>query len=364
MTASQGQTSARPLAWLYAALIVYASLYPFGPWRNQEIMPWAFIWAPRTPYWSTFDVVTNLLGYAPLGFWLTLASLRLGQLRGAFWRSLLLGATLSLCMESLQSYLPMRVPSMADWLLNITGSGWGASMALALERRGVLLRYSAMRKRWFVAQTHGALPLLATWPLALLFPLSIPLGLGHVQEKVEGFLASVLAETPWLKWMPVREVEALPLMPATYTLCVALGLVLPVLLAYSVMPERRMRLYALWILQLAGFLVTSLSGALTYGPLLTWAWLTPESLLGLVMGLFLGLATVWLSVRTCLVLLLVLACVFLALVNQAPANSYFDHNLKGWEQGRFIRFNGLAQWLGWLWPYALVADVMRRLARP
>jgi hypothetical protein len=144
---------------------------------------------------------------------------------------------------------------------------------------------------------------------------------------------------------------------------VALGVVLPVLLAYSVMPQRRMRLHALWVLQLAALWVTSLSGALTYGPMLAWAWLTPESLVGLVMGLLWGLLAVVLSMRTCLVLLLVLACVFLAIVNQAPANSYFDHNLKVWEQGRFIRFNGLAQWLGWLWPYALVADVMRRLAK-
>jgi VanZ family protein len=350
--------------WLYAALIVYASLYPFGPWRNQEIMPWAFIGAPRTPYWSTFDVVTNLLGYAPLGFWVTLAGLRLGQLRGAFWRGVWVGAALSFAMESLQSYLPMRVPSQADWLLNTLGSGLGASVALALERRGVLMRYSAMRKRWFVEQTHGALPLLATWPVALLFPLSIPLGLGHVQEKVEALLAWLWSYTPWVEWMPVREVEAAPLMPATYTLCVALGLLLPILLAYSVMPQRRIRLHTSWALLLAAVLVTSLSGALTYGPVLTWAWLTPESLLGLVLGLLSGLLASALSVRACLVLLLMLACVYLAWVNQAPANSYFDHNLKVWEQGRFIRFNGLAQWLGWLWPYALVADVMRRLARP
>ena len=27
------------------------------------------------------------------------------------------------------------------------------------------------------------------------------------------------------------------------------------------------------------------------------------------------------------------------------------HSLQAWEQGRFIRFHGLAQWVGWLWPY-------------
>lgn len=42
----------------------------------------------------------------------------------------------------------------------------------------------------------------------------------------------------------------------------------------------------------------------------------------------------------------------LSLLNQAPASAYFAQTLSTWEQGRFIRFHGLAQWLGWLWPYA------------
>jgi VanZ family protein len=360
----KGHTSARPLAWLYAALIVYASLYPFGPWRDQNIAPWAFIWAPRTPYWSAFDVTTNLLGYAPLGFWVTLAHLRLGATRGAWWRGVWAGALLSFILEAMQSYLPMRVPSQADWLLNTLGAALGAGVAHALERRGVLLRYSAMRQRWFVRDTYGSLPLLLTWPFALLFPLPIPLGLGQVQERIETRLGQWLADTPFIEWLPLREIELQPLMPATQTLAVSLGLVLPVLLAYSVIPQWRTRLLALWVLQGAAFFTTSLSGALTHGPLQTWSWLTPATLAGLMLGLLGGLVSVLFSMRACLVLLLAGALFHLALVNQAPVNSYFDQTVQTWEQGRFIRFNGLAQWLGWLWPYALVADVMRRLARP
>ncbi len=37
---------------------------------------------------------------------------------------------------------------------------------------------------------------------------------------------------------------------------------------------------------------------------------------------------------------------------QAPVDPYFAQSLQAWEQGRFIRFHGLAQWIGWLWPYA------------
>lgn len=364
MASTQAHTSARPLAWLYAALIVHASLSPFGPWRDQGIEPWAFLWAPRTPYWTAFDVVANLLGYIPLGFWVALAALRLGRTQGAWLRGWIAGSLLSLLMEGLQSYLPMRVPSLSDWVLNTLGAGLGAGLAQVLERRGVLLRYSAMRQRCFVDETHGALPLLVTWPVGLMFPLALPLGLGQVFERLEGAVVELLSNTPFLEWLPMRAVELQPLMPATQSLCVALGLMLPVLLAYSVIPRRTTRLQALGLLLLVAWSATSLSGALTFGPMQIWAWLTAPALLGLALGMLASLAAAWLGMRASLVLLLVAALVHASLVNLAPTDVYFDQTLQTWEQGRFIRFNGLAQWLGWLWPYALIADVMRRLARP
>lgn len=362
--ANTGQTSARPLAWLYAALIVYASLYPFGPWRDQNIAPWAFLAAPRTPYWTAFDVGANLLGYVPLGFWITLSRLRLGLLQRPWWQGVWIGSGLSLLLEALQSYLPLRVPSQSDWLLNTLGAALGATLALTLERRGFLLRYNAVRQRWFVPQTHGALPLLLTWPFALLFPLAIPLGVGQVLERFESAWGKWLVGTPFLEWLPLREVELQPFMPATLSLCVALGLLLPVLLAYSVLPKRQTRLLALGAMLGLAMSVSGLSSALTHGPLLAWAWLEAPILVGLALGLLLGLAVLVLSPRACLVLLLTLALLHLVLINQAPVNTYFDQTLQIWEQGRFIRFNGLAQWLGWLWPFALILDTMRRLARP
>jgi hypothetical protein len=37
--------------------------------------------------------------------------------------------------------------------------------------------------------------------------------------------------------------------------------------------------------------------------------------------------------------------------------------LQAWEQGRFIRFNGLAQWLGWIWPYAAALVVLTQFGQ-
>ena len=84
----QRRTTAWPLAWLCVMVIVYASLYPFEDWRNQDIAPWSFVSAPWPQYQTLFDMGSNLLGYSPLGFWLSLAMLRSAK---PHWAAVLLG---------------------------------------------------------------------------------------------------------------------------------------------------------------------------------------------------------------------------------------------------------------------------------
>ena len=50
------------------------------------------------------------------------------------------------------------------------------------------------------------------------------------------------------------------------------------------------------------------------------------------------------------------------LVARAPADPYYAQSLHAWEQGRFIRFHGAAQWVGWTWPYAAITYLLVRLA--
>ncbi|HOL37251.1 MAG TPA: teicoplanin resistance protein VanZ, partial [Rubrivivax sp.] len=46
-----------------------------------------------------------------------------------------------------------------------------------------------------------------------------------------------------------------------------------------------------------------------------------------------------------------------------PTDPYYAQSLQAWEQGRFVRFHGLAQWVGWLWPYAAIAWFLAQLGR-
>lgn len=364
------KTSAWPLAQTYTALIVYASLYPFTGWRDQGIAPWEFLSSPLPKYWTGFDVVANVAGYAPLGFLLALSFLRRGRERfapttntAALAVATLAGAVLSLWMEALQTYLPSRVPSNVDFALNAGGTLLGAVVAGALELAGAIDRWSRFRQRWFVEEARGALVLLALWPFALLFPASVPLGLGQVFERLETALAEWLLDTPFLEWMPMREVELQPLVPGVELICVALGALAPCLLGYSIIRSISRRAVLAGVVIAVGIGTTALSAALSWGPEHAWSWLSLPVRAGLGTAVVMALALLPVPRRGCAALVLLALVVHLSLLNQAPASAYFTDTLQAWEQGRFIRFNGLAQWLGWLWPYAVLAYVLVRVSR-
>ncbi len=362
------KTSAWPLAQAYAALIFYASLYPFTGWRDQGIAPWAYLASPWPKYWTGFDIAANLVGYAPFGFLLALSFLRRGgnpvvsSNRSAIAVATLVAASLSLCMEALQSYLPSRVPSNLDLAMNSLGALAGATLAGGLELAGAIDRWSHFRVRWFVEEARGALVLLALWPFALLFPAAVPLGLGQVFERLETGIAEWLLDTPFLQWLPVRDIELQPLMPGTELLCVAFGALIPCLLGFSVMLSKRRRAAFAVAVVGAGVLTTALSAALSWGPTHAWSWLSDPVRFGLGLGLVLALLLLPAPRRACAAVLLLTLVVHLSLLNQAPASAYFAQTLQTWEQGRFIHFNGLGQWLGWVWPYAALVYVLVRVS--
>jgi hypothetical protein len=84
---------------------------------------------------------------------------------------------------------------------------------------------------------------------------------------------------------------------------------------------------------------------------------------GIAAAFFMGVLLLPAPRRLCAALLLVALVVHLSLLNQAPESAYFAQTLATWEQGRFIRFHGLAQWLGWLWPFATLLYVLAALSR-
>ncbi|WP_082448206.1 VanZ family protein [Xylophilus sp. Leaf220] len=357
------QTSAWPLALAYAVLVVYASLYPFDGWRDQGIAPWAFLTAPLPRWWTGFDVTSNVLGYAPLGFLAALAALRTGRGPRGVLTAVAACALLSLLLESLQSYMPVRVPSNVDLALNAAGATAGAAVAWGLEWLGAIARWDRVRARWLEPESRGALVLLALWPVALLFPVAVPFGLGQVLERLEEALALLLEDTPFLEWMPMREVELQPLIPGAELLCVTLGALVPALLANCIVQGWRARAVASALVLAAGVAATALSSALTYGPSHVGVWLSFPVQVGLATAVVLGIGALAVPRRGCAAVALLLLVVHLNVLNDAPTSAYFAQTLQTWEQGRFIRFHGVVQWLGWVWPYAALGWLLLRVSR-
>ena len=357
----QHRSAAAPLALGYALLIAYASLYPFSGWRVTADPWWLFLvsW-PR--YWLRFDVISNWLGYIPLGFLCavaTLSSPRIKRYR-AVWLVfvLLLCAAFSLAMEITQNYLPWRVPSLADLCLNSMGAATGVLIAYCTQRWGWFALWQAWRERSMEPHTRAIFVHLFLWPFALLFPTSLPFGLGQFYERLEAALVDWLQGTPFLRFIPFRALEFEPMLPVMQSTSVALGLLLPLWSLDLLLRGKWSRLAGHVLILGSGILVLGLSYALSYDPWNAWIWLEPPVVQGIAAAAI--ISTITLAAPRVLLALGILLAVGLQaiLLNHASADSYANINMQYWEQGSFVRFYGLGQWLGWLWPYLLACFVL------
>jgi VanZ family protein len=350
---------------LYAGLILYASLYPFGDWRVPGHSPLHFLVLAWPRYWTGFDLASNLLGYLPLGLLVFGARVRAGHPPGAgVGAAVLTGAALSFTMEMLQNYLPNRVASNVDLALNIAGAACGAALGLAVHLLGGVERWQAVRERWFIAGSAGGLALLLLWPLGLLFPAPVPLGLGQVWARLQEALLVVLEGSVLLDWVgPWLHVQpTLVRLSAGQELAtVALGLMAPCMIALTITPPGWRRFVMLAGAAALGAAATTLSTAMNFGPDHALAWRTPNAVAGFALGALLAALIALLPRRAAAGIGLVVLSALVVLVLQAPADPYFAVSLLAWEQGRFIRFHGAAQWIGWLWPYAALLYLLVRV---
>lgn len=361
------RSSAGPLAAAFALLVVYASLYPFAGWRwppgvelpQMMALPWP-------PWRDRFDVVANLLGYLPLGALLYGAGVRNGLPE---WRAVGLAvggaAALSFALEVVQNFLPGRVPSLIDCVLNVCGALIGVFAASLLQALGLVDRWQLMRDRWFIRRSAGALVLLLLWPIGLLFPAPVPLGVGQLGHRLRELAEAALEGTPWADaaadWLASPPPAVEPLAPATEGMAIVLGLLAPCLIAFAATrPGWRRLLLALGAGALA-FFATTLSTALNFGPDHALTWLGPVTVPALAFGVLLAMLCAPISRRMAAGLGLVVVTALVALVAQAPADPYYAESLQAWEQGRFIRFHGLARWIGWLWPYFAMVWLLLRV---
>ena len=357
------------LAAIYLLLLVYASLYPFDGWRWPAGAGLDELLALKWPPWrNRFDEWANLLGYLPFGAMLFAMVVRNG---GSTPKALLLAvlapAGLSYAMEVLQHFIPQRFPSMRDWVNNSVGALLGALLAWLAQATGWLDEWHRLRERWFEPRSTPAVALLLLWPVGLLFPTAVPLGMGQIGPELRGLAEWAIAGTPLASDLAAlleqRPGQHPPLNAIREALAIGLGLLAPCLLASVITRPGPRR----WILApgaaLLALVVMTLSTALNFGPDHAGTWMSAHTLKPLAAATLAGLLLAHAGPRLCASLGLVALTAMVTIVAEAPSDPYYAASLQGWEQGRFIRFHGLAHWIGLLWPYAAIAWLLARLTR-
>jgi VanZ family protein len=366
--ATPGRSAALPLLLVWTAIIVYASWFPFFGWRwPAPAALWGLLPLPWPRRHEAFDIIANLLGYMPLGALLVLAQDPIeGRGVRALRNAIAAAAALSYVLEVIQGVLPQRVPSLLDWLLNSAGAALGAAGGLWLERVGAPHWLQRTTEHWFAQHSRSGMALLLLWPLGLLFPTPVALGVGQVWERMRDLVhdafSGLAATEPLVRWLDTVPSHAARLSPATELIAVALGLLAPCLVIYSMARPGLRRAWLALAATALGFGVTTLSTAMNFGPQHALAWCTSTTLAGLALGCVLALLAIGSGRRMAAGIGLVAVTAGLVLVAQAPADPYYAESLHNWEQGRFIRFHGLAQWIGWSWPYLATLWLLRQIA--
>jgi VanZ family protein len=342
---------ARYLFIAYVLLVVYATLYPFGGWRDAGISAFAYLTAARPRYITGFDLTANVLGYVPYGLLAVLAMYPRVTGVGAFFAALLSGAALALTLEAVQTFLPTRIASNVDVGCNVVGAGVGALMGLGIVRwlfgTSLLLH---LRTQYVApgARADAGLVLIGLWLATQLDPAGLLFGAGDLRDLFRQPRGSAYEPDVFVT------IEALT---AACNL-VAVGLIASTILKPSGPVLRVMLgLIALGLVVKTGAFVILRQAEDVFH------WLTPGALIGLAAGVPVLLATAMMPRALRIALATVLLMGATVLVNLAPPNPYFASTLAVWAQGHFLNFNGLTRLLSLLWPFAAVLYLVMLSAR-
>ncbi len=336
----QAMPLARAISLSYALLIIYVSLNPFDFDLQNGISPWAWLNAPLPRFFTLFDVLVNILAYIPLGFLIVFASYPRWRNFLALAIALGLSAMLAFSVESLQSWLPTRIPSQMDWWANIWGGLLGALLAIPLGPQW--LSGSAIRRRfdqWF-GLNWAACALFLLFPWSQIYPQSSWLGTGVWGNSIFG---------------PIDWGTTVVNHLAQETVITALCWLGTALLLSLGMRAKAPQWKVLNGLLCSTVLIKMIFTALQFGGEFSFLWLTAGAIWGMLLGSILLRWALRLSgrVKFCLAL----GCLIGATIaiNLLPDNPYFVLTMRHWYQGRLVHFNELMQWVSVVWlPLALV----------
>jgi len=359
----------RALSLLFLLAVAFATLYPFSDWRPRTPSLFAFLHDGLPRWWTWFDVLSNVLAYGLLGLLLTLGWLGRLRVLPATLLATLACALLSVTLESLQGYLPNRVPSLLDWIANTGGAFAGAWLGAMLNRAAHHGDRIAVpvRASWYEQGPPGGWLLLLLWLSAQLVPQRMMFATGQVRPLLQRLLdglglderidLSAAIERLWGNTPGASfgmAIEAASVLAAT---C-AVGA-----LAFSLVQGTRRRFVLLASVAVVAFGLRSIATQMVYASASPLAWLTPGVQGGLVVGavLLYGLETLGPRGRAAAAIVATIAGTLL--VNLAPEDPFFESTLAGLRDWQLENLHGLLRTVSLVWPALAIGWFWRQAGR-
>jgi VanZ family protein len=346
---SRPSSFVRHLAGAYALLLSYASLHPLSGWHDSGASPLAFLTAAWPRYYTYFDLAANVAVYVPLGLLLVPAMRQVLNPAAAFIVSIAAAISLSLGLETGQSFLPSRVPSNVDLGCNALGAliggllGWRYGGLFA--EGGPLARW---RDRRILQGGIGDLGLVlcSVWLLTQLNPENLALGTGDLR----GLLG----------------LEAPVQYSARTFYSVELSIAMLGVVAAGSIGWLSMREPSIWLvatLLFSAIAARALAWAVLVEPSAWLRWLTPGNRIGFLAGLIALAGTLYFPRRIHVPVAVLALFALTVLVNLAPDYPYRHEALARWRQGHFLNFNGLTALASSVWPFFALAWLLALVGR-
>ncbi len=312
----------RFLALACLVAIAWLSLYPLTDWRLRQPSMFAFLSHGLPRFHTPGDLFANVAAYLVFGM---LATLGWFSNRRAWLVPVLVvlvGCLTSLTMESLQSWLPNRVPSILDVIGNATGVVLGAALGcgIALYRRQGALAPGPVSVAWYEQGPATGWILVVIWLVAQLPVQRLLFSSGHLPEALTAGLPSLQDWVAAAAGIASPEALRSSLESVTIAVLVAgLGV-----LVMDLVRHASARFFWIGGLLVAAYGFRGLAGGQASTAVPALSWLTSGAQAGLVIG---ALALYLIGAfrrRTRAVLGLVLVLTGILLVNLSPADPYFQ----------------------------------------
>jgi VanZ family protein len=335
---------ARLMLILYLCLVAYASLTPFNFSIISHLKIWSWLLAPTPRYIPIFDVLSNVIGYLPFGFLMVVSLFPKFLKWQAFIITLFLGMAFSGVLESLQTYLPTRIPSLIDLYSNALGVLIGALFALPMSPQWLSGNQAERVRESIFGNQQGFFLLMILCPLAQIYPQNAWLGMGDL-----GMLETRISPY-WT--MPLDHASQEILITLLATFCIGTLFLLGIKKKAS-----PMKLVAgLFIFMVGLKLIIS---QFQFGQIGASTWWGTSVFIGLVAGFLLIYLAQFLSKQKLRILSLLALLSLIVLVNVLPYNPYFHSLLEQLPQGKLTHINGLFAWISIIWPFLAIFVLLK-----